>query len=72
MHSLRVSSSSLKRRSHQGGVNIFVILLGVEEVDKLLGVEGKDELLDVNNQDKLLSPEEELVLLLNAKELLRS
>ena len=72
MQSLRVLSSSLTRRSHRGGVDMFVVLLRVEEVDKLLGVEGKDELLNVDGQDKLLSAEEKLVLLLDAKELLRS
>ena len=51
---------------------MFVVLLRVEEVDKLLGVEGKDELLNVDGQDELLSAEEKLVLLLDAKESSRS
>ncbi len=72
IQSLRVSSSSLTRASHRGGVDMFVVLLRVEEVDKLLGVEGKDELLNVDGQDELLSAEKKLVLLLDAKESSRS
>ncbi len=39
------------RRSHQGGVEEFLLLLRVNEKDEILKVEEEDEALDVDDED---------------------